>query len=75
MARLCQCFWLSFLFGLLCAVSRAYATHSEGARRRQSFSLRIESRDRNWGRPSERRRAQQLRNATMPLHGAVKDYG
>ena len=46
---------------------------SEGAAGKRAFGFRVESRDRAVGHPSFRRSL--LRNSTLPLHGAVKDYG
>lgn len=40
---------------------------------KQHFTLRVESRDADWGRPGLRRAL--MRNITMPLHGAVKKFG
>ena len=61
------------LLALLCSAFHADARNPRINQQRRSFALRIESRDRDWGRPSERRSL--LRNVTVPLHGAVKDYG
>ena len=55
-------------FLLLCCLAG-----SEAATGKRSFGFRVESRDRATGHPSFRRSL--LRNSTLPLHGAVKDYG
>lgn len=52
---------------LLCGVVCGEAAR---ASRRRSFGFRVQSRD---FQPTFRRSL--LRNATMPLHGAVKDFG
>eukprot|EP00887_Chlorella_sp_A99_P005894 scaffold1.g5894.t1 len=57
----------------------AHAAHATG--KRGSFSLRVESRDRAGARARTRAAAwrrslsEGRRNTTMPLHGAVKDFG
>lgn len=54
---------------LLCGA----AGEAAGAARKRSFGFRVQSRDPQPGAPAFRRSL--LRNVTMPLHGAVKDYG
>ncbi|KAL4433645.1 hypothetical protein ABPG75_000086 [Micractinium tetrahymenae] len=61
----------ALLLALLLAAGAPAAAASPAKKR--SFGFRVHSRDRQLQGPSFRRSL--LRNTTMPLHGAVKDYG
>lgn len=56
---------------LLAALLACCGAQGGGATGRRYFGLRIQSRDEQ--QPTFRRSL--LRNTTMPLHGAVKDFG
>ena len=62
------------ILGLLAVLLACLPEASGGSFGRTSFTLRVQSRDRDWGRAADRR-ALLLRNTTFPLHGAVKEYG
>lgn len=70
----------SLLGALLLVAVEAAASGHGGATRKRSFRLPVSARDASLpsralraDRPSTRREL--LRNATIPLKGAVKDYG
>ena len=64
------------LAAVVCAACVGSAWASPSAR--GALTLRVRSHDVDWGRlgaEGAQRRRRLLRNATLPLHGAVKDFG
>lgn len=61
----------SLMLSLLLAAGAPAA--AAATTKKRSFGLRVHSHDRDLQGPTFRRSL--LRNTTMPLHGAVKDYG